>query len=78
MTSYATFRIAKTIQVLTVMTLVFLKLMVAGHLTIYVSCIPRWFWMKPWRNLRLFLTTDARQIIGTLIAIYGVSAAPVG
>jgi len=62
----------------TIQTLVFLKLLVAGHMTIYVTRNQRWFWRKPWPNLRLFLTTEATQILGTLIAVYGIFVTPIG
>jgi H+-transporting ATPase len=62
----------------TIQTIIFLKLLVAGHLTIYVTRNQRWFWMKPWPSLRLFLTTEATQIVGTLVAVYGVFVSPIG
>jgi H+-transporting ATPase len=62
----------------TIQTLIFLKLLVAGHLTIYVTRNQRWFWMPPYPCLRLFLTTEATQIIGTLVAAYGVFVTPIG
>ncbi len=62
----------------TIQTIIFLKLLVAGHLTIYVTRNQRWFWMKPWPSLRLFLTTEATQIIGTLVAVYGILVSPIG
>lgn len=62
----------------TIQTLIFLKLLVAGHLTIYITRNQRWFWMKPWPSLRLFLTTEATQILGTLMAVYGVFVTPIG
>jgi H+-transporting ATPase len=61
-----------------IQTLIFLKLLVAGHLTIYVTRNQSWFWTKPYPDLRLFLTTEATQVIGTLIAVYGVFVAPIG
>lgn len=62
----------------TIQTLIFLKLLVAGHLTIYITRNQRWFWMKPWPSLRLFLTTEATQVLGTLMAVYGVFVTPIG
>ena len=61
-----------------IQTLIFLKLLVAGHLTIYVTRNQSWFWTKPYPDLRLFLTTEATQVIGTLIAVYGIFVAPIG
>lgn len=62
----------------TIQTIIFLKLLVAGHLTLYVARNDRWFWMPPYPALRLFLTTEATQIFGTLIAVYGLLVAPIG
>jgi H+-transporting ATPase len=61
-----------------IQTLIFLKLLVAGHLTIYVTRNQSWFWTKPYPSLRLFLTTEATQVVGTLVAVYGVFVAPIG
>jgi H+-transporting ATPase len=62
----------------TIQTLIFLKLLVAGHLTIYVTRNQRWFWLPPFPSLRLFLTTEATQIVGTLVAVYGIFITPIG
>jgi H+-transporting ATPase len=61
-----------------IQTLIFLKLLVAGHLTIYVTRNQSWFWTRPYPAWRLFLTTEATQVIGTLIAVYGIFVAPIG
>ena len=62
----------------TIQTVIFLKLLVAGHLTIYVTRNPRWFFSKPFPSLRLFGTSEATQLVGTLFAVYGVVMAPIG
>ncbi len=59
-------------------TVIFLKLLVAGHLTIYVTRNQRWFWQTPLPSLRLFLTTETTQVIGTLVAVYGIFVTPIG
>jgi H+-transporting ATPase len=59
-------------------TVIFLKLLVAGHLTIYVTRNQRWFWQAPLPSLRLFLTTETTQVIGTLVAVYGIFVTPIG
>ncbi|MEX6507601.1 plasma-membrane proton-efflux P-type ATPase [Jiella sp. M17.18] len=61
-----------------IQTIIFLKLLVAGHLTIYVTRNKRWFWNRPWPSARLFLTCEATQILGTLIAVYGLFVTPIG
>jgi len=62
----------------TVQTLIFLKLLVAGHLTIYLTRNTGWFWEKPWPNWRLFVACEATQVLGTLAAVFGWFVAPIG
>jgi H+-transporting ATPase len=62
----------------TVQTLIFLKLLVAGHLTIYLTRSAGWFWQQPWPNWRLFCACEATQLLGTLAAVYGWFVAPIG
>ena len=59
-------------------TLIFLKLLVAGHLTIYLTRNRGAVWQKPLPSWRLFLTAEATQVVGTLAAVYGLFVAPVG
>jgi H+-transporting ATPase len=61
-----------------IQTVIFLKLLVAGHLTIYVTRSQAWFWTRPFPSLRLFVTCEATQVVGTLIAVYGVFVTPIG
>ncbi|WP_127902087.1 plasma-membrane proton-efflux P-type ATPase [Solirhodobacter olei] len=61
-----------------IQTLIFLKLLVSGHMTLYVTRNQSWFWRRPLPALRLFLTTEATQLIGTLIAVYGGLVTPIG
>ena len=62
----------------TIQTLIFLKLLVAGHLTIYLTRNTGWFWERPWPNWRLFFACEATQAIGTLAAVYGWFVTPIG
>jgi H+-transporting ATPase len=62
----------------TIQTIIFLKLLVAGHLTIYVTRSASWFWTKPWPAGRLFWTCELTQVFGTLIAVYGLFVTPIG
>jgi len=62
----------------TIQTLVFLKLLVDGHLTIYVTRNPHWFWSRPFPAARLFFTSEGTQVVGTLMAVYGVLVPPIG
>jgi len=61
-----------------IQTIIFLKLLVAGHLTIYITRSDRWFWHRPWPAARLFWTTEATQLAGTLAAVYGWLLEPIG
>jgi len=62
----------------TIQTLIFLKLLVAGHLTIYLTRNTGAFWDRPWPNWRLIVTTESTQILGTLAAVYGWYVTPIG
>jgi H+-transporting ATPase len=62
----------------TIQTLIFLKLLVAGHLTIYLTRNVGWFWQRPWPNWRLFCACEATQLLGTLAAVYGWFVEPIG
>ena len=61
-----------------IQTVIFLKLLVAGHLTIYITRSERWFWQRPWPAARLFWATEATQLVGTLAAVYGWLLEPIG
>ncbi len=62
----------------TIQTLIFLKLLVAGHMTIYLTRNEGWFWQRPWPNWRLLVAAETTQGIGTLACVYGWSVAPIG
>ena len=61
-----------------VQTLIFLKLLVAGHMTLYLTRNEGHFWDRPWPSMKLFLTTEATQVVGTLAAVYGWFVEPIG
>ncbi len=61
-----------------VSTLIFLKLAVAGHMTLYLTRHTKAFWDKPWPSLKLFITLEATQVIATLFAVYGIFVTPIG
>ncbi len=61
-----------------VRTLLFLKLIVAGHSTLYVTRVEDWFWRRPWPSPLLFGATFGTEILGTLIAVYGFLITPIG
>jgi len=63
----------------TIQTLIFLKLAVAGHMTIYLARTgENHFWKRPLPASRLFWATELTQIVGTLVAVYGVFMKPLG
>jgi H+-transporting ATPase len=61
-----------------VQSLIFLKLLIAGHLTIYITRSAGTFWKRPWPNWRLVVACEATQVIGTLAAVYGWGMTPLG
>jgi H+-transporting ATPase len=61
-----------------VQTMMFLKLLVAGHLTIYLTRNRGWFWNRPWPSVALLITLEGTQIVGTLVAVYGWLMPPIG
>jgi H+-transporting ATPase len=62
----------------TIQTVIFLKLLVAGHLTIYLTRNKGAIWRRPWPSWRLFAATETTQLIGTLAAVYGWFVTPIG
>jgi H+-transporting ATPase len=67
------------LDVLTLQTLIFLKMTVGGHMTIYLARTGvHHFWERPFPSNNLFLTAEITQLMGTLIAVYGILMAPIG
>ncbi len=62
-----------------IQTLIFLKLSVAGHSTLYTTrTSERHFWKKPWPSPRLFIPTFSTQIIATIVAVFGLFMTGIG
>ena len=61
----------------TIQSLIYLKLSVAGHLTVFVVRTKGHFWTKKPSKI-LFLAVVATQIIATLITVYGILLPPMG
>lgn len=61
-----------------IQTMLFLKLLVAGHMTIFLTRTRAALWEKPFPNLRLIIPLEITQVVGTLIAVYGFLITPVG
>jgi H+-transporting ATPase len=59
--------------------LIFLKLDVAGHSTLYVARSgEKHFWHKPWPAPILMWSTITTMIVGTAIAVFGLFMEPIG
>ncbi|MCB2222235.1 MAG: plasma-membrane proton-efflux P-type ATPase [Bacteroidetes bacterium] len=58
-------------------TLIYLKLSVAGHLTIFVTRTRKNFWTER-PSMTLLLAVIVTQLIATLISVYGVFMTPIG
>ncbi|MGH8316706.1 MAG: plasma-membrane proton-efflux P-type ATPase [Steroidobacteraceae bacterium] len=57
---------------------IFLKLLVSGHLTIYLTRNKGWVWQRPWPSWKLVVPSELTQLAGTLIVVYGVAMTPIG
>lgn len=60
-----------------IQTMIYLKLSVAGHLTIFVTRTRGPFWSHRPANI-LFVAVVGTQLIATFLAVYGVLMAPIG
>ncbi len=61
-----------------VQTMIFLKLLVAGHMTIFITRNTGWLWQKPWPHWLLIAGLEGTQIVGTFFAVYGILVTPIG
>ncbi len=61
-----------------VQSLVFLKLLVAGHMTIYLTRNKGPIWERPWPSWKLIVPCEATQVVGTLFVVYGWFVTPTG
>ena len=62
-----------------IMTLMFLKMAVGGHMTIYLARThERHFWERPYPATILLVAAEGTQILATVIAVYGVLMTPIG
>jgi H+-transporting ATPase len=61
-----------------VQTFIFLKLAVAGHLTIFLTRTEGRFWRKPYPAPLLFWAALVTKAVATLFAVYGWFVAPIG
>ncbi|PZA10361.1 plasma-membrane proton-efflux P-type ATPase [Rhodopseudomonas palustris] len=58
--------------------LIFLKLLVSGHMTIYLTRNTGAVWQRPWPSWKLVVPAEATQLIGTLVVVYGWAMTPTG
>lgn len=61
-----------------VQTFMFLKLLVAGHMTVFLTRNKGALWQRPYPSITLFGALEATQVVGTLIAVYGFLIYPIG
>ncbi len=61
-----------------IQSMMFAKLVIAGHGTIYNTRIDDWFWKKPYPSWLLFWATFSTRILGTIIAVYGFFIPSIG
>jgi H+-transporting ATPase len=80
--SFSIFLIGKFVFLLdltTLQTFIFLKLTVAGHMTIYLTRTEEDnFWKRPFPSKILFITCETTQLIATIFAAVGIFMAPIG
>ena len=58
--------------------LIFLKLLVSGHMTIYLTRNKGPVWERPWPSWKLVVPAELTQLLGTLVVVYGWFMAPAG
>ena len=61
-----------------IQTFLFLKLIVAGHFTLYLTRSRGWFWQRPFPAPVLLAATFGTELMGTLFAAQGWLMAPIG
>lgn len=61
-----------------VQALIFLKLLVSGHMTIYLTRNKGAVWERPWPSWKLVVPCELTQLAGTLVVVYGGLMAPTG
>jgi len=62
----------------TIQSVIFLKLLVAGHMTIYITRNDGALWQRPLPAWPLLVVVESTQVLGTLAAVYGWFIAPIG
>ncbi len=62
----------------TIQTLLYLKLSVAGHLTIFLTRTRGPFWTRPHPARIVLIAVIGTQAIATLVGVYGILVTPIG
>ena len=80
--SFSIFLLGKFVfqlNIATLQTLIFLKLAVAGHMTIYLTRTDEEnFWKRPFPSKILFIACESTQVVATIFAAVGVFMSPIG
>ncbi len=61
-----------------IQSILFCKLIIAGHTTIFVTRTEDWFWKRPFPSTILLNASFWSAVIGTLICVYGWMVEPIG
>jgi H+-transporting ATPase len=66
------------VSIILIQTIIFLKLDVSGHSTLYLTRTGRkHFWQRPFPSLKFFIPAFSSRIIGTIIAMAGILMEPI-
>lgn len=61
-----------------IQSMIFLKLIVAGHATIFLTRTDDWFWKRPYPAPLLLHASFWSAVAGTLVVVYGFMVTPIG
>ncbi len=61
-----------------IQSMIFLKLVVAGHATIFLTRTTDWFWKRPYPSVILLNASFWSAVAGTLVVVYGFMVTPIG
>jgi H+-transporting ATPase len=61
-----------------IQSMIFLKLLVAGHATIFLTRTEGWFWQRPFPSPILLHASFWSAVAGTLVVVYGFMVTPIG
>ena len=79
--SFLLFYIAERVLLLSrpeIQSFIFLKLAVAGHLTIFVTRARGHLWEKPYPSSLLLWSAIITKVLATLVVVYGIFVTPIG